>query len=193
MRPDLIDEEYLEDQKRRVVARASSVAPRSSDKATERTNIRPDTDRFFKRSVDFQPNTNEFALVSADEEWVCEKCGAEIPPQGRFCAACGQATGYAPKSRMLSDMGTRIKGWYSTVNDLAMRHGLTPASQIALAVAAFCIGGAIIVQLSVPDASPWFSQSELHQTYAIRTLLWLTSGIIALMAAIVFKRPTRIY
>jgi len=197
MRPDVVEEEYLEehmeDQKRRVVARASNTVPRSSDKSTERVNIRPETDRFFKRSVDFQPNNNDFAMVSADEEWVCEKCGAEIPPQGRFCAACGQATGYSPKSHALSDMGTRIKGWYSAVNDVAMRHGLTPASQIALAVAAFCIGGAIIVQLSVPDASPWFSQAELHQAYAIRTLLWMAGSIIALMAAIVFKRPTRIY
>jgi len=197
MRPDLIDEEYLEDQKRRVTARASNTMPRSADRSTERMNMRPETDRYFKRSADFQPNNNEFAndfgMVSADEEWVCEKCGAEIPPQGRFCAACGHATGYAPKSHALSEMGTRIKGWYAAVNDLAMRHGLTPASQIALAIAAFCVGGAIIVQLSVPDASPWFSQAELHQAYAIRTLLWMAGSIIALMAAIVFKRPTRIY
>jgi hypothetical protein len=65
---------------------------------------------------------------------------------------------------------------------------LSPASQIALAVAAFCLGGAIIVQLSVPSASPWFSQAELYQTYAIRTLLWLSGSIVALVAAIVFKR-----
>lgn len=194
MRPDLIEEEYLEsEKKRRAVAKPSNIAQRVSDKSVDKMGSRPDLDKFFKRSVDFQQNNADFAMVSADEEWVCEKCGAEIPPAGRFCAACGQATGYSPRSHVLKDMGTRIKGWYAAVNDLAVRHGLTPASQIALAVAAFCIGGAIIVQLSVPAASPWFSQAELHQAYALRTLLWLAGGIVALMAAIVFKRQPRTF
>jgi hypothetical protein len=192
MRPDLIEEEYLESEKRRLYAKPWNTAPRVSDKFVDRPAIRPEPDKLFKRSVDFQEDNTDFTLVSADEEWVCEKCGAEIPPAGRFCAACGHATGYSARPHVLSDIGTRIRGWYAAVNDVAARNGLTPASQIALAVAAFCIGGAIIVQLSVPSASPWFSQAELYQAYAIRTLLWLAGGIVALIAAIVFKQQSRI-
>jgi len=193
MRPDLIEEEYLENEKRRIVARPSNTAPRMTERFGDPAGIRPEQDRFFRRSPDFEQTNSDFNLVSADEEWVCEKCGAEIPPAGRFCAACGHATGYSAKSHVLADFGTRIREWYAAVNEVALRYGLTPASQIALAVAAFFIGGAIIIQFSVPSASPWFSQAELHQAYAIRTLLWLAGGIIALMAALVFKRQNRIY
>ena len=188
MRPDLIDEEYLETERQRIAAKSASTTPRISDRFTDRTKVRPETEKLFKRSVDFQPNNSEFTLVSADQEWVCEKCGAEIPPEGKFCAACGYATGYSTGPRLFANFGTRVKQWFGGINDLAARNGFTPASQIALAVAAFCVGGAIIVQLSIPAASPWFSQVELHEAYALRTLLWLMGSIVSLVAAIAFKR-----
>jgi hypothetical protein len=193
MRPDLIEEEYLENERRRSNVRPPNFAPRMPDKSAERTPIRQEQDNYFNRSADFPENNNDFGLVSADEEWVCERCGAEIPPAGRFCAACGYATGYSNKRRVFANVGTQIKGWYAGINDLATRYGLGPASQIAIAVAAFFIGGAIIVQLSIPSASPWFSQAELYQTYAMRTLLWLLGSVVALMMAIVFKRQSRPY
>jgi len=193
MRPDLIDEEYLETERQRIAAKPVNTAPWISDRFADRANARLETDKLYKRTADFQPDNPDFTLVSADQEWVCEKCGAEIPPAGKFCAACGYATGYSNGPHAFSKFGTRVKGWFSEINELAARHGLTPASQIALAVAAFCLGGAIIVQLSMPAASPWFSQVELQQAYALRTLLWLLGSIVALVTAIVFKRQPRTF
>jgi len=175
MRLDLVEEEYLENERQRRSARPSNISANLADRLPERTRLQTEADKFFKRTFDVQPDSA--TLVSADQEWVCERCGAEIPPAGRFCAACGFATDSTAGPHILAEMGARVKRWSDAGSDLANRYGLPPVSLIALAVAVFCVAVAVVVQLSIPASSPWFSQVELYQVYAIRSLLWLLGSI----------------
>jgi len=192
MRLELSEEEYVGNGIHQTNGRASNTATALLDKIPDREAPDNEHDHIYRKPRFSRQDENEFVNLSADQEWVCEMCGAEIPPNGRYCAACGHATDASASRSIFKDIGVQMKQWLRSNATMANQYGLTTASLIALAVAIFCVAFAVVVQFSIPTASPVFSQTELFQAYAIRTMLWLLGSIVALVAAILFKRDSRI-
>ncbi|HZS44719.1 MAG TPA: zinc ribbon domain-containing protein [Blastocatellia bacterium] len=188
MRPDLTEDEQLENERIR-----SSVRPtRATVAPPDRTAPNLDDD-LYRRFGSTQPDDMDYRDYSADQEWVCERCGADLPPNAKFCASCGYGTTYSTRATRINRLAEGLNRWFSADGEMNRRFGLTTASMVALAVALFCVIIAIAVQLTVPENSPAYSPADLYQVYGIRTLLWLMGGVVALVAAMVFKRAPRSY
>jgi len=117
----------------------------------------------------------------------CEYCGNDIFSDARFCPACGYPTDP-------SSFRSRINRGYRSVGrtisqelELARHRGWTLPAIIAFAVAAFCMVVAIVTQLTMPDTVAGYTPGEIYIFYVLRSLLWLTGAITALLAAILFK------
>ena len=185
MRPELTDEELYESERRRAGTRPVDRPTGPAD-----SFMSPLGDDFLYGQP---PAGMDQAEYRGEQEYLCDRCGAELPPRARFCAACGHSIEPTGLARTFGRVETKLNRWFAPDGVLARRFGLTPASIVALGVASFCLIFALAVQLTIPERSPSYSPAELYQVYSVRTLLWLVGAIVALVAAIVFKRDPGAY
>src|SRR5215475_3899028 len=103
MRPELTEEEYLENERRRRSVRPNNPPASAPDRVA--SGIDDDMYRQFRT---MKPDDVDYRDYSADQEWVCERCGVDLPPNGRFCAACG----YSAKAPRISRVASQLDRWF---------------------------------------------------------------------------------
>lgn len=122
-----------------------------------------------------QPPQAEYANVA---EGYCGTCGTQFAAGARFCHVCG--SGREPE--ILESRMSRF-GEVFDFSAIRQRLGLSTPSLVFAIVAAACVLATILTGFI-------YSASTLTEWQAVQTwrIEWMLAGLVALVAAILFKR-----